>query len=642
MRTLIATIFSVAAGVAAAHADVSGSLDLILPHPQSVVRMGGTVAEDIVCGSPAVIRASVPGAPARTADESYRLDIGEKGAVITAPSDRGVRHARTTLHQLAKLSGGNLPRCSITDWPRFPLRGLMLDCGRNFQSLELLRALVDHLAMYKCNVFHWHLTDYYGWRLESKRHPILQSERAFGRQIGRYYTQKEFVDFLKYASERGVIVIPEFDVPGHTLAFRRAFGLERMNSPGVRETILDLIDELCSLAPPELMPYVHLGTDEVNHKLKGDIEGVPAEWLAAWAQKVSDNGRTLLGWMPGERLAPTGPTIHEYWWFTPSEFFRKFLPEAGSHAYIDSTDMCYINHVDPRALLAGAAYTQPCRWGTDESFRMGALISSWHDNIVAHETDMARTNPLFPSVVLFCDSFWRGRTKDEPGLLARIPPPSDPRFAAAADLERAVVAQRDRVLDGLKWPFPFVRQTQMRWRMTDAATGRVIARDIPQATVYPRHNIFPVNAYMPSCNGCVVLETWIRSPKSRQVGAWIGFTAFSRSGGRSFGAKVPDIGQWSPSGAKVEINGAPVPPPRWTHPGLTGGREVYEVPFTDEEWFCREPTPIALREGWNHVRLEVPAPKASHQKWVATFTPLLGTTAHPREVPGLEYADSAP
>ena len=616
----------------------------ILPRPQKVELREGTLDATKALANIKTAYGPVAGAPGRTADEAYRLEIGEDGVSITANTDKGIRYARTTLDQLVKLAGGVvLPQCVITDWPRFPMRGLMLDCGRNYQSLEVLHAVIDNLAAYKHNVFHWHLTEYYGWRLESKVHPELQSPKSFGRQTGKFYTQKEFVDFVEYAAQRGVTVIPELDVPGHTLAFRKAFGIKCMNTPGVREIILDLIDELCSLVPPEKMPYVHLGTDEVNLRQKGNPEGVPAEWLAAWAQRVSDRGRVLMGWMPGERLNPTGPSIHEYWWFTPSKFFQNFLPEAGSHAYVDSTDMCYINHVDPLALLAGATYTQPCRWGTREDFRMGALISSWHDDRILHESDLPRTNPLFPAIVLFCDSFWRGRDKDEPGLLARLPPPDDPRFAAAADLERAVAAQRDKVLDNLKWPFAFVRQTQMRWRMTDANTGKVIARNIPQATIYPSHNIFPVNAYVPVRKGGVrvLLDTWIHSPCDMRTGAWIGFTSFSRTGGRSWRGRVPEIGQWNINGATIELNGERIAPPEWDHPNLHG-KGAYEVPHTNEDWWHRPPTRIRIKKGWNHVHLDVPAPKLDHNKWVATFVPVLGDMFHPREVPGLEYSDSAP
>ena len=616
----------------------------ILPRPQKVELREGTLNATRALANIKTAYGPVAGAPGRTADEAYRLEIGNDGVSITANTDKGIRYARTTLDQLVKLAGGVvLPQCVIVDWPRFPIRGLMLDCGRNYQSLDVLHAVIDSLAAYKHNVFHWHLTEYYGWRLESKVHPELQSPKSFGRQTGKFYTQKEFVDFVEYAAQRGVTVIPELDVPGHTLAFRRAFGIKCMNSPGVREIVLDLIDELCSLVPPEKMPYVHLGTDEVNLHQKGNPEGVPAEWLAAWAQRVSDRGRILMGWMPGERLNPTGPTIHEYWWFTPSKFFQKFLPEAGSHAYVDSTDMCYINHVDPLALLAGAAYTQPCRWGTREDFRMGALISSWHDDRILHESDLPRTNPLFPAIVLFCDSFWRGRDKDEPGLLARIPPPEDPRFAAAADLERSVAAQRDKVLDGLKWPFAFVRQTQMRWRMTDANTGKVIARNIPQATIYPSHNIFPVNAYVPERKGGarILLDTWIHSPCDMRTGAWIGFTSFSRSGGRSWRGRVPEIGQWNVDDATVELNGERIEPPVWNHPNLQG-MGAYEVPHTNEDWWHRPPTSIRLKKGWNHVHLDVPVPKVDNNKWVATFVPVLGDMFHPREVPGLEYSDEAP
>ena len=93
--------------------------------------------------------------------------------------------------------------------------------------------------------------------------------------------------------------------------------------------------------------------------------------------------------------------------------------------------------------------------------------------------------------------------------------------------------------------------------------------------------------------------------------------------------------------AMTELDGEPIAPPTWDHPGLHG-MGAYEVPHTNEDWWHRPPTPIRLKKGWNHVCLDVPAPRHTHNKWVATFTPVLGDTAHPREVPGLEYADEAP
>ena len=216
--------------------------------------------------------------------------------------------------------------------------------------------------------------------------------------------------------------------------------------------------------------------------------------------------------------------------------------------------------------------------------------------------------------------------------------PSDPRFALAADLERRTLAQRDKVLVKVPHPFPFVAQTQMRWKMTDAASGKVLARDIPQATIYPRHFWFPASQYIAANNGTVVLETWIRSPKRLECGAWIGMTGFSRSDGRSRDAPTPKHGEWNKHGATIEINGRRIAPPKWKRPG-TGGNPK-ELPLSDEDYWYRPQTRIVLEKGVNHIRMTLP--KKGGWKWIGTFVPVLGTSDKPSEVPYLEYFSEDP
>ena len=474
------------------------------------------------------------------------------------------------------------------------------------------------------NVFHWHLTDNYGWRLESKKHPELQKSGAFSRNVGKYYTQAEFRRVLDHAKKRGITVIPELDMPGHTLAFRKATGLSSLADEKARVILGELIDELCSLAPASEMPIIHLGTDEAREP----GEKVPQTHLDYWAKKVTDNGRQLMGWSPGLKLP--GQTIKHLWMGAKD-------PRGDACGYIDSQNSYYINHVDPEELLSVAAYQQPCRWGAKRE-HLGATVCVWHDDAIADTEDVARMNAIYPAVVLLSDNFWRGREKDEPTLYARLPHPVDPRFALAADLERRMLAQRDKVLANVKHPFPYVAQTQMRWKMTDAATGKVLATDIPQATVYPRHFWFPAGAYAPGGNGTVVLETWITAPKDIACGAWIGMTGFSRSDGRSRDAPTPKLGQWNKHGATVELNGRPIDPPAWMHPGVGGNPK--ETPLVDEDYWYREPTKIHLKKGVNHVKMMLP--KKGGWKWIGTFVPVAGTSDHPQEVKGLEYASEEP
>lgn len=575
-------------------------LDELMPRPREVVRGidGG--------GKPP----SGPGA--------YRL-IVRGGKPSVAGDEEGRRYARATFSQLMKLAGNSpIPDCVIDDWPEFKYRGLMLDCGRNYQSVESIKDVISMLAAYKFNVFHWHLTDNYGWRLESKKHPELQKREAFSRQVGRFYTQAEFKEVVEFAKRRGVLVIPELDMPGHTLAFRKATGIDDLASDKAKIILGELIDELCSLASAEDMPIIHLGTDEARER----GEKVPQSHLDYWANKVVSNGRVLMGWSPGLKLP--GQTIKQLWMGAKD-------PRGDKTPYIDSQNSYYINHVDPEELLSAAAYQQPCRWGAKDE-HLGAIIGVWHDDAIADTEDVVRMNAVYPAIVLLSDNFWRGRERDEPALYARLPHPDDPRFGLAADLERRMLAQRDKVLKGLRHPFPYVAQTQMRWRMTDG-NGNTLAEKIPQATIYPRHFWFPKGAYAPGDNGKVVLEARITSERELDCGAWIGMTGFSRSDGRSRDAPTPKLGQWNKHGATIEINGVPVAPPKWTHPDTRGNPK--EQPLVDEDYWYRPPTPIHLKKGVNLVRLTLP--KNGGWKWIGTFTPILGTSDHPREVPGLKY-----
>ncbi len=604
MRLVVLALLPVALAAFAADADC---LDELMPRPRVVVRGADAVAK------------------LATHDPSGSYCLRVKGGRPSVSGDEeGRRYAMATFRQLAKLAeadGTSVPDCTIYDWPEFRYRGLMLDCGRNWQSVESIKDVISMLSAYKFNVFHWHLTDNYGWRLESKKHPELQKKEAFSRDVGKFYTQTEFKDVLAFARRRGVTVIPELDMPGHTLAFRKATGISDLADEKAKAVLGELIDELCSLASADEMPIVHLGTDEARER----GEKVPQSHLDFWANKVTDNGRILMGWSPGLKLP--GQSIKQLWMGAKD-------PRGDSTPYIDSQNSYYINHVDPEELLSVAAYQQPCRWGAKEE-KLGAIIGVWHDDAIADTEDVVRMNAVYPAIVLLSDNFWRGREKDEPALYARLPAPDDPRFALAADLERRTIAQRDKVLKGLRHPFPYVAQTHMRWRMTDGnAAEALLAEDIPQATVYPRHFWFPQGAYAKGGDGTVILETWISSERDIHCGAWIGMTGFSRSDGRSRDAPTPKRGEWNKHGATIELNGSRIEPPEWKHPGVGGNPK--ETPLVDEDYWYREPARIHLKKGINHVKLTLP--KHGGWKWIGTFVPILGTSDHPSEVPGLTYS----
>ncbi len=605
-------------------------LSLLMPKPRHTLRKGGVAAQ--ADAAVTVKRGAIDGAPDAVRDQAYRLEVAADGVVITAGGEAGERYARATLDQLRKLSGGkSLPACTITDWPALRWRGFMNDYGRNYQSMKSIRDTLDLMAAYKLNLFHWHLTDYHGWRLESKRYPQLNRPQAMKRHIGQFYTQKDFVDIVRYAAARGIMVIPELDVPGHSEAFRLGMGVEKMHTPGVDKTICDLIDELCSLLPASEMPFIHLGTDEVWY----DSEKVPDEWYQLWANQVCKNGRTVIGWWPGHPLKPGGTAVAMVWG-------QRGEATNTPYAYFDTTKSYYLNHMEPEEILRGAAYQMPCRWGANDPRALGALISVWHDDIAPETMDVWNHVAIVPGIVMLGEAFWCGRDVNRPDLWARPPEAADRDAWRQMHLERRVLAQRDRVLGpDFPYPFQYVRQTDMRWRLTDATSGKVLGSALAGATMTPHHWLFSRDEnenLLTNLTGCVVAETWINSETRQGCGAWIGFTGFSRSSGRKSDKRLPDIGEWSRHGAKVEINGKSIPPPKWGNPGA---KCTNETPFTNEEYYFRDPTPITLEKGWNHVKLTIPKNDA-HGRWTATFVPLLGTSAHPREVPGLTYSATPP
>lgn len=215
-------------------------------------------------------------------DESYRLNVGPEGIEIHAVTDIGAMHGLSSLLQLIHVEQGKyeFKGVEIQDRPRFVWRGLMMDVSRHFMPVETLKRNLDAMALVKLNVFHWHLSDDQGFRVEIKTLPELH-ERA---SDGLYYTQEQIKDIVRYADDRGIRVIPEFDVPGHGTAFLTAFpeygskegmsySIERNSGifdptlDPTNEKVYEFLDALFKEVTP-LFPdiYFHIGGDENEGK----------------------------------------------------------------------------------------------------------------------------------------------------------------------------------------------------------------------------------------------------------------------------------------------------------------------------------------------------------------------------------------
>src|SRR5215472_7424685 len=214
-------------------------------------------------------------------DESYILEVNSSGAKLAAPTPLGTLHGLQTFLQLVDVSSGGFaaPAVTIQDKPRFPWRGLLIDSSRHFTPVEVIRRNLDGMEAVKLNVFHWHLTDNQGFRLESKKFPKLH-EMGSG---GPYYTQEEVGDVIAYARDRGIRVVPELEMPGHSTGFFVGYP-EIASTPGpfkideewgVMDPAMDptkeqtyrlldqLIGEMARLFPDH---FFHIGGDEVNGK----------------------------------------------------------------------------------------------------------------------------------------------------------------------------------------------------------------------------------------------------------------------------------------------------------------------------------------------------------------------------------------
>ena len=259
-------------------------------------------------------------------DESYSLEVTAGGAKLHAANPLGSLHGLQTFLQLVSITadGFAVPAIRIQDQPRFVWRGLMIDSARHFIPLDVIQRNLDGLEAVKMNVFHWHLSDNEGFRVESKKFPKLQENGS----DGQFYTQEEIRDLIAYARDRGIRVVPEFDMPGHSTAWfvgypelasgagpyelERKWGVfDPAMDPSNEKTykFLDtFIGEMAKLFPD---PYFHIGGDEVNgkewdsnpkiqefmkaHNIKSDVE-LQAYFSQRVQELVTKHGKTPVGW----------------------------------------------------------------------------------------------------------------------------------------------------------------------------------------------------------------------------------------------------------------------------------------------------------------------------------------------------------
>lgn len=558
-------------------------------------------------------------------DEAYTIDISKNDITINAASTVAVNRAAATLMQLAMSDKGAVSRIeavSITDWPAFKLRGYMHDVGRSFIDVDELIHEIDLLSRFKINTFHWHFTENQAWRFEVKKYPQLTADSSMTRLSGKFYTQDDCRRLAKYAAERGIIVIPEIDMPGHSKAFERAMGHSMQTDEGVAE-LLNILEEVAATFPDA--PYIHIGADEqrITHP----------EFLRKMTDKVHSLGKKAIVWNPihGVNISSNEGMDMTQMWSTAGKRISG-VPNIDCRYN-------YINHFDVFADVIGIYksniyYSQQ---GSDEI--TGFITGCWNDRQMPTQADILRQNNVYANLLACNERAWHGGGKQyiEKGGTSLDSSPEE--FAEFADWERRFLFHKSRHL--CNEPIPYVRQTNIRWRITEPIdnnddtnfnpwqsdglkssythNGKTISTtDVTGGAIYLRHVWDPIIPGLytgTKPNHTAYAWTYVYSPKDIEAGALIEFQNYSRSEKDL----APDNGCWDRKGSRLWLNGEEILPPEW----LNAGKEITnETMLLNENFSGRPPMPVKLQKGWNEILIKLPyvkAPGVRLNKWMFTF-----------------------
>ena len=562
-------------------------------------------------------------------NEGYRLNITTDNITITAASKTGVIRAAQTLMQLAAATDGTyLQGADITDYPAFKLRGFMHDVGRSFISFDELKKEIDLLARFKVNVFHWHLTDNQGFRFESKLFPQLNQASSMTRFAGKYYTQAQCTELEAYAAERGVIIIPEIDMPGHSKAFSTAMGYNMSSEQGIA-TLKQLLGELAAAFP--LAPYIHMGADEA---------GTTAAFVNEMSKYIKETlGRRCIVWNPISGVSISTSNLP---YIDMTEMWSTSGRKISGVPNIDCR-YNYVNHFDVFADLVGIYKSNIYYEQQGSSEVAGAITALWNDRKTPTENDIISQNNLYANALATAERGWMGGGKQYIEVGGTRLPNTGKEYDEFADWERRFLHYKDTWLSAES--IPYVKQTNIRWRITEPFpnNGSAAAVFPPEqstedilpttftydgqtytagmatgAGIYLRHTwgtTVPAYFSNPQLNTTAYAWTYVYSPKAQTAGALIEFQNY----GRSENDKAPDAGNWDRKGSRIYLNDEEIMPPTWTNSGKSIGAEV---DLQNENFPARQPVSVQLKEGWNKVLLKLPYVSANGvrlNKWMFTF-----------------------
>jgi hexosaminidase len=382
--------------------------------------------------------------PSVKENESYNLDITSRQVILKAPTVVGALRGLETLLQLldADRNGYFFPGVLIEDQPRFPWRGLMIDVARHFSTMEVLKRNLDAMAAVKLNVFHWHLTEDQGFRIESKKFPKLHQLGS----DGHYFTQEQVKEIIAYARDRGIRVVPEFDIPGHATSWLVGhpelgsapgpYTIERR--PGIFEPALDptreevykfletFLGEMAALFPDE---YLHIGGDEnegkqwdrnpkiqayMKEKGINDNHALQAYFNTRLLKILQKHGKKMIGW--DEILQPTLPkdvVIHS-WRGTAAlaEAAKKGYDGILSNGFYIDLIQPASQHYVPDPLPADTTLTPE-----EAKHVLGGEATMWAEWVTPETID----SRIWPRTAAIAERLWSPRNvTDVPDMYRRL------------------------------------------------------------------------------------------------------------------------------------------------------------------------------------------------------------------------------
>ena len=602
--------------------------------------------------------------------EGYTLIVSEKGVEISAGEFSGFFNALQTVRQLIRKDNKkySMPYCRIKDAPAFPVRGLMLDVGRNYMSVPFLKSVVRRLSHYKINVLHLHLSDDPGWRVEVNKYPELTVETSFWptRQPGKFYTQEDIKSICDFCDSLNIRVIPEIDMPGHSAAFRKAIGKD-MQTPEGMQVLKEALDEIIPLFKDSLF---HIGSDEVHFKMK--------EFMPEMIRYVRSKGKQVVVWYPG--YAPDSNAVRMCW----GEYEAGYSLDK-SAPYIDCNGF-YMDWMDSQGGVLQTFFQSPCEVPQAGGKALGSEMCVWTDGAISSDERILLQYPFYPTMLTFSERIWRGSREKRRDLVANLPAKGTKAWEAFNEFEDRLIYHRDRYFKSI--PFAYVKQSEMKWRLIGpfnhhgindtsfepekVIKGKYIVRkdtltwndtvayggEIQIRTLYAMFNMHR-NQYrldfLPTVmsssvgkkDGTCYALTRIKSPKNQEVYLMFGLNGMWGHSGGYRSARAPEHGSWDFSGGDVWLNGIRVlPPSRWPFESLpwTGwGKGRIEVPLTEEGYFFRPPVKIKLRKGVNEILVRTVfghwKGDNGQRKWQFCCMPVLWDGCHYTEVKGLEYLD---